>query len=182
MPSGGERAISMDLGIFLSNRRYILIWALTPLAVLAIFYFSLYGYFKSKEGVFRADKSFIESVPLISQKISAAEELLKEYDLALSKTETIEKMNSQLKEMARLADLTVTAINIDTVPGSTDSGPLFKVNIKSEGEIGAITAFVGAVQASGMLLTIDSANIKSCRNVEGRKYSAYFVFSYHTLQ
>ncbi len=172
----------MDSGIFLSNRKNMLLWVLTPLLISAVFYLFLFSYFKNRESLFLEKRSFIESIPLINQKISAAEVLLKKYNFTMSKSESIEKLNSQLREAARLANISIDSLNIDANPQGSSDRSIFKVAVKTAGSLGSIAGFIEAIQASGMLLTLDSAKIRLYGIGEAQDYSADIVFSYHSLQ
>jgi len=171
----------MDSGIFLSSRKYLLSWILVPLAAAAIFYFFLYGYFKGREAVFREEKCFIESAPGLKRKILAAEKLLKNYDINLSKTGIIEKLNSQLKDMAQLAGLTIISMDIGANQQSAKKGSVLRAAIKADGTLSSVAAFLSAVRDSGMLLTVDFVGMRLSAAGSARDYSAEFILLYRSL-
>lgn len=171
----------MDSGLFLSNGKRLFSWILVPIIFSGIFYLSFYSYYKNRENALREEKSFIESAPSFEEKISSAKAILKNYDLALSKAEVVEKLNSQLKNAARISNLTLSAMNIEAGQGSPDKASVFKAVVKAEGNLVSITSFIKIMRSYGMLLSLDSVNIKHARLADNKIYNADIIFSYYSL-
>jgi len=172
----------MDVGIFLNSKKNILSWIIAPFLVSVVFYLFLFGYFKARENKLMEEKSLIDYIPLIDKKISAAEELLKKYNFKLTDSEVIEKLNLELRESARISSFSIDSMNIGKDPQASDGGSIFKTTVKGSGDLNSISNFVEALQVSGILLTIDSADIRLLGEAGARAYSADFIISYHSLQ
>lgn len=172
----------MDAGIFLSSRRSVLSWILVPVLLSAMLYFFLFSYFKAQEESLKEKKSFIEAIPVMSEKISMADTVLASYDFGLQKSEVARKLNTQLKNMAQQSGFVINSLNIDMDTQRKPAGySLFKVTIKGEGGFVPTTRFIDYVQLSGNLFTVNSFNMFASSIGSEQIYNTDISLYYYNL-
>ena len=173
----------MDLGIFLSSKKKKWCWALGPVLFLIIFYFSFSIYFKSVNNSLKERKFFIESMPVMNQKISVARTILEDFKADSTEADVIEMLNSRLNQMAQRANFTINSLSIGGKESKgSDKISIFNVVIKGNGLLSGVMDFFSETQSPERLFAVETTNIKAIRVTPEPFYNANFVFSYYNLQ
>ena len=172
----------MDAGIFLSDRKKLILFiAVPPILAMASWVF-MRGYINAEKSAFKERISFIEAMPVMTGKIHSSEEALKDYSFALTKTEVIETLNKQLKEIARASSFNISSMDIVSAKETASSEYIYKISVKGEGSVPIITKFIDSIQSSGKMFVIDTVNmVSSGRELERRSYTVDIILLYYNM-
>jgi len=176
---------NIDLGIFLSNKKKILIWILSPVLFLIILSLLSFNYFKREDNLLKERRAMIETAPVMDQKISMAKLIIENYKIASPENDLSEMLNAQLNKAALVNGFNVNSLTVErkTSEGQEEKMAVFQVAVKGDGSITAITGFFNGTCAVGRLFSVDNASLKlNNESISSDIYNADIVFSYYMVE
>lgn len=173
----------MDLGIFLSSKKKLVVWIIGPVLFLSILYLPIFVYFKSAHNDLNEKKFMLESMPTIIEKITMAQSMVKSYQSNASKAEIIEWLNSQLNQIAGSCDFTIDSFVVrkDESGSSSEAMIVYDISIEGKGELSKIIDFFKKTQSVMPLITLDDMQLRTIGHATEHIYSAQINFSYNSV-
>jgi len=174
----------MDLGLFLRSKRKFLIWLISPVAILIIFFMMTSLYFKGANTSLAEKKFFLALMPVIDAKISFSQKTIDKYKIASSESSIIETLNATMTQMARASDFSTGSLTVEKMPAKNapKGTSAFIVQVNGKGTPAQITKFFNQVQLLGKLIVVNKVKIRLERFDRSlSNYDADFTFLYYDL-
>jgi len=173
----------MDLGIFFSSKRKLIIWIFSPALLLSVFSIPFFIYLKSANAILSEKKFMLNSMPAIIEKITMAQEILKGYKPNSSNSGIIEWLNSQLNQVGKNSGFPIDSLVVKKDDSKTPTKELvtYKVSITGKGGFSAIINFFNKSQASIPLLSLENVKLRIIGKTSENIYEAQISFAYNNL-
>ena len=175
---------NVDLGIFLSNKKKIAVWILSPALFLIILSFLSFNYFKREAVLLKELRGLIETAPLMDQKVSMAKAIIENYRIASLQNDPVGALNAQLNKAALSNNFTISTLSVErkATEARDDAVAVFKVSVKGDGSIAAIAGFFNDTYAPDRLFSVESGRLKLVDSFSANIYNADIVFSYYMVE
>jgi len=172
----------MDLGIFLSNKKRVICWILCPILLLCILFSFFSIYFSSINDSLKEREAIVKLIPVISRKVSMADEILRKDKRLSSDDDVIEDLNLRLNRMAQSADFTINSLAIEKNAKRSAKGiSVFEVEIKGDGSLVSIGDFFNAAQTPERPFVVETAGMKSITSDAEPRYNVSLILLYHNM-
>ena len=173
----------MDLGIYLSTKKKLVVWIIGPVLFLSVLFLPVFIYFKSINNNLSEKKFMLESMPTIIEKITMAQSTVKSYQSNASKAELIEWVNSQLNYIANDSGFVIDSLIVkkDNSKNAEEAITVYEISIKGKGELDKIVSFFNKSQSMMPLLTLDSMQLRTVGQASERIYDTQLSFAYNNL-